>query len=86
MMVYNSSKESIENAKKRIFRSMIDAGKSVETMARVMHVNAEELDKMLMEEGKAREKKGRVDDSILREWDDIHEKYLKYRRKNPLNR
>lgn len=81
MVVYGSDKEAIENAKQRIFRSMIDAGKSAETMTKVLHVSVEELNQMLIEEEKMREKRRRVDDSILREWDEMHEKYLKYREK-----
>lgn len=85
MIILESKEETIEEAKRRLLLAMIDAGKSREFMAGVMHMSIEELDEILKAENQKKEKmEYNFGDSLLEEWDKLHEEYVKYRKKHPL--
>lgn len=85
MIVMEPKEETIEEAKRRLLLAMIDAGKSREFMASVMHMSLEELDEILKAENREKEKmKYNFGDSLLEEWDKLHEEYVEYRKGHPL--
>ena len=70
MIVMEPKEETIEEAKRRLLLAMIDAGKSREFMAGVMHMSMEELDEILKAENQKKEKmEYNFGDSLLEEWD-----------------
>lgn len=85
MIVMEPKEETIEEAKHRLLLAMVDAGKNREFMADVMHMRLEELDEILKAENRKKEKmKYNFGDSLLGEWDKLHEEYVKYRKEHPL--
>ena len=85
MIVMEPKEETREEAKKRIFLAMMDAGKRAEFMAEVMHVDLKIINRMIKEEQTRRKKRHEcLSEHLLEEWDEMHKGYRAYRDAHPI--